>query len=94
MLTSESTATPDPDVLYASLEDGEAVLLHLGGKTYFSLNETGYRIWRLMSEGRTIGAISQELEAEFELSLADAERSVMGFLERLAGESLVHVDGQ
>ena len=60
MLTSETTATPDPDVLFTKLSDGEAVLLHLGVRSYFSLNETGAHIWNLMSDGLSVRDISKD----------------------------------
>ena len=49
-----TTATLDPEVLYTKLDDGEAVLLHLGTTTYYTLNQTGARIWKLLGDGHSV----------------------------------------
>ncbi len=91
MLTTHTKAAPDPEVLYTRLKSGEAVLLHLGTKPYFSLNETGSQIWHLMSEGSTLGEISQELESEFDVTPERAQQSVMNLTDELVREKLAHV---
>ena len=60
MLTASDKATPDSDVIVTEL-DGEAVLLNLDTKLYFSLNATGVRIWKLLAEGLTLGQIGDRL---------------------------------
>jgi len=55
-----------PDALAATLSDG-AVLLNLRTKRYFSLNETGTRIWQLLLEGRTEEEIVHALTAEYDV---------------------------
>lgn len=40
MIQLNQQVTPDPDVIVMELEGKEAVLLHLGTKMYFTLNET------------------------------------------------------
>ncbi|SOH02577.1 PqqD family protein [Candidatus Kuenenia stuttgartiensis] len=59
MLELNYRVTPDPDVVITELEGKEAVLLHLGTKMYFTLNETGLRIWQMFSSGLTVGEISE-----------------------------------
>ena len=68
MITSESKAEAHPDVVATTLNTGESVLLHIGTKTYFSLNETGSVIWDLISKGLTVEEISQRLESEFDVT--------------------------
>ena len=91
MLTTHTKAAPDPDVLCTTLKSGEAVLLHLGTKTYFSLNETGSQIWHFMSEGSTLGEISRKLESEFDVAPERAQQSVMTLTDELVREKLAHV---
>jgi hypothetical protein len=43
-MSSEPTYSPSTDTIAAQLE-GEAVLLHLGTKRYFRLNETAAEVW-------------------------------------------------
>ncbi len=82
---------PDPDVVVTELEDKEAVLLHLGTKTYFTLNETGLRIWQLMNSGLTPGEISARLPEEFDVSPEKAKESVKNLISELITEKLVKV---
>ncbi|QII11529.1 hypothetical protein KsCSTR_21500 [Candidatus Kuenenia stuttgartiensis] len=62
MLELNYRVTPDPDVVITELEGKEAVLLHLGTKMYFTLNETGLWIWQMLSSGLTPGEISEIIQ--------------------------------
>src|SRR5699024_3655181 len=48
------TLRPDPDVVDTELGEGEVALLHLGTRTYFSLNVTGARVWHHLKRGLTL----------------------------------------
>ena len=90
MLTTNK-AEPDSNVVSTTLKSGETVLLHLGTNIYFTLNETGSRIWNLMSEGSTLGEISQTLGSEFDVTPDRAKQSVMNLTDELVREKLAHV---
>jgi hypothetical protein len=81
--------SPDPEVVFTNLKNGEAVLLHLGTNQYFSLNETGTLIWELVNNGRDLDETSQEIEAKFDVSLEVAQQSVIDLVEQLVGEKLL-----
>lgn len=80
------TLRPDRDVVDTELDDGELALLHLGTRTYFTLNATGARIWRGLQEGRTLEDVSRQLQEEFAVDAEQAERSIG----RLAEELVLH----
>jgi hypothetical protein len=82
---------PDPDVVTTELEGKEAVLLHLGRKTYFTLNETGLRIWKMLGDGRTIAEVSEGLHGEFDVPLEKATQSVLNLVGELVSEKLAKV---
>jgi hypothetical protein len=90
-VTAQTVATPAPEVASAELHNGEIVLLHLGTQTYFTLNETGTRIWQLMCQGHTLGEIGEALNAEFEVNPERAQGSVINLASQLAAEKLVSV---
>ncbi|GBD40077.1 hypothetical protein HRbin37_02365 [bacterium HR37] len=71
----------NPSVVCTELEDG-AVLLNLDTKYYYSLNETGLRIWQIMDECRSSLEVAERLANEYEVSVERARESV----ERLIGE--------
>src|SRR5690242_16136761 len=89
--TPDVTFTADPNVIATSLLDGETVLLHLLTQRYYTLNETGAEIWQGLTQGHTLGAISQALVERYTLTLAEAEQAVRVLLNDLLTEKLVEV---
>ncbi len=82
---------PDSDVVITELEGKEAVLLNLATKMYYTLNETGLRIWQMLSSGRTLGEISETLSGEFNVTPEKAKESVFNLIGELTAEKLVKV---
>jgi hypothetical protein len=93
MLTIDQKLTPNPNVVRTTLADGEVVFLHFETRRYFSLNETGSRIWELVEQDMTLEEIAEDLEHRFDVTLEDARRSVIQLAEQLAAEQLVEVTG-
>ncbi len=58
---------PTSDALFATLSDG-AVVLDIQTKKYFSLNDTGARIWALIREGLNTNDIVSVLLGEYDVS--------------------------
>ena len=76
MLTARSRTRPHPEVVCTELRNGDMVLLHLESHTYYTINETGTLIWRLMSQGMSFVEIGHRLEAVYQVNSADAQLSV------------------
>lgn len=76
------------DSLTATLSDG-AVLLNLHSKRYFSLNETGTRVWGLLEQNAELDDIVRTLTAEYDVAESDARREVMALVAELLAEGLV-----
>ncbi|TLD42024.1 MAG: hypothetical protein JETT_1733 [Candidatus Jettenia ecosi] len=94
MIQLNQHATPDPEVVVTELEglEGkEAVLLHLGTKMYFTLNETGLRIWQMLNSGLTPEEISEQFLKEFDISPEKAKESILNLIDELITEKLVKV---
>ena len=87
-----TTATPHPDALFTPLPDG-GVILHLETKAQFKLNETGARVWVLLTQGLGLSDISRRLSAEYDVTEARAGESVTGLLSALAEARLVSLEG-
>ena len=90
MLTATDKATPDSDVIVTEL-DGEAVLLNLDTKMYFSLNATGVTIWKLLDEGLTLGQIGERLFQEYDVTPEKARQCVVDLVDQLNDEQLVSI---
>ena len=91
MLGLNYKVVPDKDVIVTELEGKEAVLLHLGTKMYFTLNETGLCIWQMLNSGLTPGEISERFLSEFDVSPEKARESVLNLINELIQEKLVKV---
>ena len=77
-----------PEALVATLSDG-AVLLNLQTKRYFSLNETGTRIWELVRESADEEAIVHALLTEYEVEETMVRTEVRRILDELLEAQLI-----
>jgi hypothetical protein len=90
MLKASDKATPASDVIVTEL-DGEAVLLNLDTKLYFSLNATGVAIWKLLDEGLTLGQIGERLFQDYDVTPEKAQQCVLDLVGQLNDEKLVSI---
>lgn len=77
-----------PDLRLTAV-DGEGVVLHLGSRKYFSVNETGVTVLEQLRTPRTMADLVGAVTAEYEVSAAEAERTVQEFLDRCIEAALV-----
>ena len=82
----------DPDVICTELDDGYAVLLHLGPNECCKLNPTALQMWHLLDECQSLAEVAQRIEQGFDIGLADAERSVVKFASELATAGLIRLE--
>jgi hypothetical protein len=94
MLTPKTKISPDPNVVFTEMENGESVLLHLGTNEYFSLNSTGTIIWHGLNNNLDLAEIGQEMEKTFNVSKEQATRSVIHLVDELISENLVSVNSE
>jgi PqqD family protein of HPr-rel-A system len=83
-----SVPKPNPDVVTRRVED-RVVLFHIGRSQTFALNETGARLWELLSEGKNETEALARMIAEFDVQEAELRREVREFLDSLEREGLV-----
>ena len=91
MFTLDQKLGVHPEVVDTELDTSETALLHLGSKTYYSLNATGVRVWQGLKQGLTLNQISQSLQEEFEVDAETANRGVLELVEDLSQQGLVQV---
>lgn len=84
--------SPHSDVVSTELDDQETVLLSLETQQYYSLNETGRRIWEHLSRGNDAQTIARALSDEWDVAPNEALASVRRFLRELADEGLLETD--
>jgi len=79
----------NPQVVSTPLPSGEVVLLHLGSKATFTLNETAACIWRLLSEGQDLTSVARLLTSEFTVDAEGASRAVEALVQELTAADLI-----
>jgi outer membrane protein assembly factor BamB len=82
--------TVSPDAAFAAVEDG-AVVLHMGTKRYYSLNETGTFVWRRLEDGVARAEIVAQVVDAYDVGIAEAEMAVARLLDELVQEHLIHI---
>jgi hypothetical protein len=90
MLTFMDRATVPAHVLVRIL-DRESVLLNLETERYFGLDETGTRMWQLVSASQDIEAAYQELLAEFDVEPELLRTNLTDLLGQLVENGLLQV---
>ncbi|MDZ4673092.1 MAG: PqqD family protein [Gemmatimonadota bacterium] len=70
---------------------GEGVVLHLGERRYFSLNETGLTLLGALAEPRTLPELVASLCEEYEVTAVEAESTARAFLEQCLAAAVVVV---
>lgn len=89
MLNTESQFQPTDNVTYTRLDDTEMVLLNLQTNSYYSLNQTGARIWEQIVQGGTRQQIADALITEFDVTEKEALAHVNELLDNLCTEQLI-----
>jgi hypothetical protein len=69
--------------------DGELVMLDPRQSRYFGLDSIGHRVWDLIEQPRSVGALCSELQDEFEVAAETCRADVLAFLEQLEDAELI-----
>ena len=80
--------TPSPTTIFQEVE-GEAVLLNLDRAEYFGLDETGTRVWELLQEHGSTGAIVEQMLQEFDVAPQRLEADLEHLLHDLLDNGLI-----
>ena len=85
---ADSRLKPDPQVLARRMPGG-TILVNLESNRIFELNETGARVWELMSAGLEREQVVERLVEEFAVDPIRAATEVDTLLGHLAREGLL-----
>lgn len=80
-----------PDLRLTTVDD-EGVVLHLGSRRYFSVNETGVTILDALVEPRTLAALIATVTDEYDVTASAADASVREFLDRCCEAELIRTE--
>jgi hypothetical protein len=87
MIPSATVSVPE-GVLFRDLGE-EAVLLELKTGQYYSLNEVGTRMWRLLAEHGTVEPVLRALSQEYEIAEEQLRKDIDGFVGILTSRGLL-----
>lgn len=90
MLTFRERAAAPAHVLVRIL-DQESVLLNLETERYFGLDQTGTRMWQLVTSSPNIETAYQELLAEYDVEPELLRDNLTELLDRLVEHGLLRV---
>ncbi len=92
-LAFDQRITIPEHVLMRELE-GESVLLNLDSERYFGLDETGTRMWSVLSTCKSIEAAYQKLMDEYEVDAQLLRRDLSELVGKLLDQGLVEVNSE
>jgi hypothetical protein len=84
-----SNAIQPSDVVSTEL-DNEVVLVNMTSKYYYTLNETGRLIWKLLGEGKNENEIVCALMESYEIEEGTARSDVAELVSDLRREKLIN----
>ena len=89
-LAADTEVSISPDVVSRTVA-GEVLILDMASGTYHGLDPVGSRIWELIEERRTVGAILTAMVAEFDVDSNRARFDLHRLLGEMAGKGLVRL---
>ena len=89
MSSSSQTITPHEHVVFTDFEGGEAVLVDLNTKRYYTLNETAALIWRALERGDGPAEIVRLMTESYEVTAEHAAASLERALSTLRARQLL-----
>jgi hypothetical protein len=91
-LSLDSIVIASPDQVSSDLA-GETVLLSMTSAKYYGFAGVGSRIWELITTATPVRTICDTIAAEYDVSRAECEADVLGFLDQCLKSGLVEVRG-
>ena len=91
MSTFQGERASVPQHVLVRILDRESVLLNLNTEQYFGLDETGTRMWELVTTKPSLDAAYQELLAEFDVEPELLRANLTELLGRLVENGLLQV---
>jgi hypothetical protein len=85
---NENRLTAPEHVMFREL-DGESVLLNLQNEMYYGLDETGTRMWQLLTSADSVQAAMDILLEEFDVSPEILEQDLVQLITELKSHGLL-----
>ena len=79
------------DIRLTALE-GEGVVLHMGARRYFTVNETGLTILDALKQPQSFAQVVDAITAEYDVTQEEAERTAKIFLDQCVTAAVIIKD--
>ncbi len=79
------------NLLVHSLGD-EAILLNLNNEKYYTLNGVGFRIWEILTSGKSVEETAQVLSGEYDIADDVLRQDIENFIQNLRDHDLIKVN--
>lgn len=86
---SNNSPVTHEHVVFSELDEGEAVLVDLNARRYYTLNGTALFVWRLLEKRTPAGEIVREMTEAYDVTPEQARASVERLLGELAARNLL-----
>ncbi|MCA1641930.1 MAG: PqqD family protein [Acidobacteria bacterium] len=80
---------PQDQVVFSDLEGGEAVLVDMNARRYYTLNETAIFVWQRLEKNTSAEEIARELADTYDVTPERAAASVQKLLAELSQRNLL-----
>ncbi len=67
----------------------EAILIHLGTGTYFSLNRVGTEFWQMLDGQRTLGRYAEILAQKYSVDVSVVTADLLELAGKMAADKLI-----
>jgi hypothetical protein len=90
LFSSDVKVSAAPDQLSSKLGD-DVVILNLKSGVYYGLDPVGARVWELIQETKSVGAIRDVILSEFDVAAEQCERDLKDLLADMQAQGLIRV---
>jgi hypothetical protein len=90
LFSANSRIAATPDQLSSKLGD-DVVILNLKSGVYYGLDPVGARVWELIQENKSVGAIRDVILSEFEVAAEQCESDLNDLLADMQAQDLIRV---
>ena len=88
----QSTIIRNPSIISSRMDD-EVVMMSIEKGNYYGLNPVAAEIWEMLTGPLTVQSVCDRLMETFDVSREQCHREVFAYLEKLAAEGLIVVEG-
>ena len=71
---------------------GEAAILNFASGLFYGLDEIGARVWKLISEPKSVVELRDSIVAEYDVDPDRCQRDLIALLTEMASKGLVKID--